>query len=79
MVFHRKEAENKVHTHYTNPVVWPSYCSASLTTPLVSILTNLERRECGVCIASISQVATHLGDVLVKKSVAFWECSIRKS
>ena len=48
IVFHRKQAKSKVHTHYTSPVVWLSHCSASWTTLLVSILTNLERRECVV-------------------------------
>ena len=48
MVFHRKQAKSKEHTHYNSPVVWPSHCSVSQTTLLVSILTNLEGRECVV-------------------------------
>ena len=48
MVFHRKQTESKVHTHYTSPVVWTSHCSALRTTLLVTILTNLERRDCVV-------------------------------
>ena len=27
MVFHRKQAKRKVHTHYNIPVVWPSHSS----------------------------------------------------
>ena len=44
----KTDEKQGAHTHYTSPVVWPSHCSASRTTLLVSILTNLEKRECVV-------------------------------
>ena len=45
MVFHRKQAKSKVHTHYIHD---PRSVGITLFVFLVSSLTNLERRECVV-------------------------------
>ena len=45
MVFNQKRAKSKVHTHYIHD---PRGVAITLFGSLISILTNLERRECVV-------------------------------